>query len=89
MIACIHCTVAVFLYRGRVVDHLRFLDSEFLVTIVPVFIAFVAYCMSFWFSRIFQAYIGTRIIAMLGIASLAAMLSFLLFMLITFNLYGT
>jgi len=89
IIACIHCLTAVLLYRGRIVSHFRLCDSDFLVTVIPACFAFAAYCISFWSSSILQSNIGVRIVVMLGLAFLAVSLSFFLFMLIAFNLYGT
>jgi len=89
VVGCFHCAGGVLLYRGRVVNHLPVLNSDFLVLLLPALIALIAYGAIFWASGFLQAKPGLRLAIMSGFSLLATCLSSWLFMLIAFNKYGT
>lgn len=89
LVGCVHCAIGVLLYRGRVVNRMPGMQSDFLVFILPALLALVAYGACFWSSRLLQAKPAARIVTLLVISILAVWMSSWLFMLVAFNKYGT
>jgi len=89
VIACLHCFVGVLVYRGRVVGKVPLLDSDFLVFVLPALLAAIGYGIAYWSTGVLHTRLVARLMSMVGISIVATVLSFLGFMLIGFNRYGT
>ena len=89
VIAILHCGIGLALYRGRAHNAAPIFQSDFIVFIVPILIAFVLYCLVFWSSFFWQSKPVVRYVVMCCFAVFSAFLSFWFSIVVAFNKYGT
>lgn len=89
VIGCLHCAIGVLLYRGMVLSHIPMLQSELLVFDIPFLVALIAYGAAFWTSGFIKEKPVLRMVALLAVSLVVTFLSFWLFMIVSFNRYGT